>query len=234
MIDKRLALIWHPGSNGEPLTAVPLSTPPCLFDSFIINDMDASSTLFFVCDIQERFRTVIHGFDEVVASTNKMLKIAKLLECEVIVTTQKSRALGQTDPAIDLASLGSLVIGPIDKTLFSMITPEVVEHLTARPHIKTAVVMGNEAHICILQTALSLVARGYRVVVLADAVSSANAAEIPIALAQMRAAGIVVSTTESLGFQLVQDASAPVFRSFSAIIKESKDATKQALSVLIS
>ncbi|KAJ7755655.1 Isochorismatase-like protein [Mycena maculata] len=197
--------------------------------------MESSSTLFFLCDLQTRFRPVIYEFEHVVASTNKVLKVAKILGCEVVVTTQKAKVLGPTDPAVNLDSLGSLHVATCDKTLFSMLTTEVETILKDRPAVKFVVLMGIESHICILQTALALIAHPakYITYVLADAVSSANPAEIPIALAQMRAAGVIVTTSESLAFQLIRDASAPEFKAFSNVIKEEKDATAKAVETLL-
>ncbi|KAJ6567225.1 Isochorismatase-like protein [Mycena vulgaris] len=198
--------------------------------------MEPSSTLFFLCDLQTRFRSAIYGFEHVVTSTNKILKVAKILGCEVVVTTQKTKVLGPTDPAVDLDSLGALHVGTYDKTLFSMLTPEVEAILKERPAIKSIVLMGIESHICILQTAISLIAHAgkYKIYVLADAVSSANPAEVPLALAQMRAAGVIVTTSESLAFQLIRDASTPEFKAFSNLIKEEKDATAKAVEALLS
>ncbi|KAF7301566.1 hypothetical protein MIND_00722100 [Mycena indigotica] len=197
--------------------------------------MDPSSTLILLCDLQERFRPAISGFDHVVATTNKVLKIAKVLGCEVLVTTQKTKALGPTDPAIALESLGPLHIGTFDKTLFSMLTPEVLSQITTRPHIKNIVLIGIESHICILQTALSLLVhpKKYAVYVLADGVSSCNPAEVPIALAQMRASGAIVVSSESLGYQLVRDAAIPEFKAFGNIIKEEKETTSKTVDTLL-
>ncbi|KAJ6538995.1 Isochorismatase hydrolase [Mycena capillaripes] len=197
--------------------------------------MDPSSTLFFLCDLQARFPPAIYGFEHVVSTTNKVLKIAKLLECEVLVTTQKTKALGPTDPAVNFDSLGALHIGPYDKTLFSMLTTEVLAFLGTRPDVRSVVLMGIESHICILQTALALIAlpAKYTIYVLADAVSSSNPAEVPLALAQMRAAGVIVTTSESLAFRLIRDASAPEFKAFSIIIKEEKEATTKAVEALL-
>jgi len=72
------------------------------------------------------------------------LKLAKILGCEVICTTQYAKALGPIDPAIDLASLGSLHLGTFDKTDFSMFIPEVAAILQARPLINSLVLFGIE------------------------------------------------------------------------------------------
>lgn len=55
-----------------------------------------------------------------------------------------SKALGPIDPAIDLESLGPLLLGPYDKTLFSMITPGVNSILETRPKIDSIVIFGIE------------------------------------------------------------------------------------------
>ena len=60
-----------------------------------------------------------------------------------------------------------------------------------------------QSHICILQSALDLVERGYDVHVLADGVSSCNKEEIPFAFARMRQAGVQVTTSESAAYQLM-------------------------------
>ncbi|KAJ7087197.1 Isochorismatase-like protein [Mycena belliarum] len=197
--------------------------------------MEPSSTIFFLCDLQTKFRPAIYGFDHVIASTNKILKVAKILGCEVLATTQKAKALGPIDPAVDLDSLGALCIGTYDKTLFSMLIPEVEALLKERSAVKSIVLMGIESHICILQTALALIVHPakYTIYVLADAVSSSNSAEVPLALAQMRAAGINVTSSESILFQLIRDASAPEFKAFSAVIKEEKEATAKAVEELL-
>lgn len=69
--------------------------------------------------------------------------------------------------------------------------------------------MGIESHICVTQTTLDLLANGHKVYILADGVSSCNPQEIPIALARLRAAGAVVTTSESFLYECMGDASIP-------------------------
>lgn len=161
-------------------------------------------------------------------------------------------ALGPTDPDVDLASLGDLHIKTIDKTLFSMIVPEVRDILIAGSNDKNVVLMGIEvsgtlsiklmcltrfqSHICILQTALELVKVAIphiNVYVIADAVSSCNPFEVSLAFETLRHAGVKVISSESMGFLLMRDASLPSFREFSRIIRDSKDRTKAAGKALL-
>ncbi|TFK74433.1 Isochorismatase hydrolase [Pluteus cervinus] len=211
-----------------------------------------ASTLFFLCDLQTKFRPAIFAFDHVVNTTNKLLKLAKILGIEVVATTQNTRgaqfrqyllipltpdtlALGPIDPAIDLLSLGDLHLGTFDKTLFSMLTADVKQLLDSRPHIRSVVLFGIESHICITQTALSLLALPARIkpYVVADGVSSTNAHEIPLALDRLRQEGAVVATSESLAFQLIGDAGRPEFKTFSALVKQEKERTTAAVNTFL-
>ena len=125
--------------------------------------------------------------------------------------------LGPTAPEIDFPALADLHVATIEKSLFSMMVPEVRTLLRDRPHVSSVVLFGIEvrlpepaqlpltsvqAHVCVLQTALDLIRAGYDVHVLADGVSSCNREEVPIALACIRQAGGHVTTSESIAFQL--------------------------------
>ncbi|KAH9030240.1 Isochorismatase hydrolase [Lactarius deliciosus] len=203
-----------------------------------------SRSVFLLCDVQLKFRTAIHGFDAVVATSNKLLRAAKTQEVPVIVTEQNPRALGKTDDRIDLASLGPLHLATVEKTLFSMATPEVLS-LLEKHNFKSLVLMGIESHVCVLQSTLDLLERGYDVHVLADGVSSCNKEETPVALERMRQAGAQITTSESLLFQLqgamgnikwvyrLGDASKPNFKAFANVIKAEKEATAQTLQTLL-
>ncbi|EIW82471.1 Isochorismatase hydrolase [Coniophora puteana RWD-64-598 SS2] len=193
-----------------------------------------SQTIFFLCDIQSRFKDAIHAFPEVVAISNKMLKFAKVFGIPVIVTEQHPKGLGNTTPEIDLKSLGSLHLATVEKTVFSMLTPEVKVLLDSRKDVRSIVLFGVESHICVLQSALDLLQAGYNVHVLADGVSSCNKEEVPIALSRISQAGGHITTSESAAFQLQRDASTSTFKAFSNIIKEEKGATIQALEKLAS
>ena len=189
-----------------------------------------NQTVFFLCDIQSRFKDAIHGFSDVVATSNKMLKIAKVFDIPVIVTEHYTKGLGNTTPEIDLKSLGPLHLVTVEKTLFSMFTPEVKQLLESRKNVRSIVLFGIETHVCVLQSALDLLHAGYDVHVVADGVSSCNKEEVPIALARISQAGGYITTSESAGFQLQRDASSATFKAFSNIIKEEKGATTQARS----
>ncbi|KAF9224337.1 Isochorismatase hydrolase [Gyrodon lividus] len=190
-------------------------------------------TLFFLCDMQTRFKTAIDGFDELVLTINKMLKVAKVLGIPVMVTEQNPKGLGNTTPEIDVASLGDLHVATVEKSLFSMLVPEVKALLRERPHVKSVVLFGIESHVCVLQSALDLLHEGYYVHILADGVSSCNREEVPIALSRIRQAGGYITTSESAAFQLQRESGTPRFKAFSAVIKEEKENTARTSRQLL-
>ena len=193
------------------------------------------NTIFFVCDLQTKFGPAIYGFDNVVSIANKMVKLAKLLEIPVLATTQYAKAFGPVDPGVDMESLGPLHIATIDKLLFSMVVQEVVDILNSKPNIKNVVIFGIEAQICVLQTTLSLhdLPNKYKVYVVADGVSSTKTGELPILFDRLRQEGAIVTTSESLGYELVASGTNPKFKAFSQFVKETKDQTVAAEQALL-
>ncbi|KAL9936963.1 hypothetical protein V8E36_004198 [Tilletia maclaganii] len=205
-----------------------------------VTRISARSTAVFVCDMQERFRTAIHGFDHVVNASAKVLCAAQILQLPVFTTEQNPKALGATvAPLLDiiktLPPTSAEAIHP--KTRFSMVLPDVTDRWlesAAEGGVKSVIMTGIESHVCVLQTTLDLLERGLQVHVLADAVSSCNAEEIPIALARLRQAGAQITTSESILFQLLEDASHPNFKMISGLIKEEKTRTAETLQFLLS
>lgn len=94
------------------------------------------------------------------------------------------------------------------------------------------ILVGLEAHVCVTQTALDSLAAGHRVYIIADGVSSINAEERGIALSRLRDAGAIVTTSESIIFEILKDAKEPAFKGINALVKEVKEDTREAVRVL--
>jgi nicotinamidase-related amidase len=95
-----------------------------------------------------------------------MMRAAAILELPIVVTEQYPERLGATvDELQPHIPEGHPAIA---KKLFSMCTPEVCERLDEMPERTQAVIMGLEAHVCVLQTAMDLTDRGLEVFVLVD------------------------------------------------------------------
>eukprot|EP00878_Enallax_costatus_P024792 GHUV01026481.1.p1 GENE.GHUV01026481.1~~GHUV01026481.1.p1 ORF type:complete len:166 (+),score=44.81 GHUV01026481.1:286-783(+) len=135
-----------------------------------LGKLQQKSTALFVCDIQERFRPVITGMPAVVDTVRRMIKGANVLGLPVVVTEQYPKALGNT--VGELKEVLQPNVQVVEKTLFSMVTPEVSQMLKQRPTISQVLLCGIEAHVCVLQTTLDLIEHGYEVHVVVDGVSS--------------------------------------------------------------
>ncbi|KAL4878983.1 Isochorismatase-like protein [Aspergillus karnatakaensis] len=195
----------------------------------------------FICDIQEKFEKAIFEFPKIITTTTKLLRAASTLSLPVYITTQNRSRLGETHASLQkylLSPSGSPaanIRADIDKTLFSMITPELDSLLpnTAKGEAPLdVIIVGLETHICITQTTLDLLERGHRVYILVDGVSSINAEERGVALARLRDAGAIVTTSESVLFEIVGDAGHESFKAITGLVKETKEETREALGVL--
>jgi hypothetical protein len=88
-----------------------------------VGSVDASTTVFLCCDIQERFRPIIRDFDKVVTASSMLMKGAQALRCPVIVTEQYPKGLGKTVEELVLHD----GVEVFEKTAFSMMI-EPVRH----------------------------------------------------------------------------------------------------------
>ncbi|CAI5744954.1 unnamed protein product [Peronospora destructor] len=179
------------------------------------------SSALFVCDVQEVFRSRTFQMPTVIHGTNTMVSAAKLLTIPMVVTTQYSSHLGTTVAEISKHLEDVQNIQIFDKMKFSMLVPEVEAHLTTTmPQCKSVLLCGIETHVCVLQTCLDLLEKGYEVHVISDAVSSSTSYNRSIALDRMRQSGAYITSVESAIFQLAHDASNPDFHNISKLIKE--------------
>jgi nicotinamidase-related amidase len=171
-----------------------------------------------VTDVQERLFGAMDAErrDEMVRNLKILLTAARRLGTPVVVTEQYPKGLGRTLPELRVLLDES---PPIEKTTFSAcgaagFTERVAGH-AAEPVILTGV----EAHVCVLLTALDLLSKGYRVSIIADAVCSRREATMDVGLAQARQAGAVITSTETVVFQLLGGSDTEAFREISKLLR---------------
>lgn len=187
-------------------------------------------TALFVCDVQERFRSVIHGFPAVVDVAQRMVRAAPELGLAgIVVTEQYPKALGST-----VAEVGD-VLGDgvykriVAKTDFSMVVPEVKEVLEKNgplSGVKSVLLLGVETHVCVLQTTIDLIEMGYDVHILVDGVSSQRVGDRAAALhrlAAMHPGRVHIASSEMAMFQMMVNTSHPGFKAVSTICKGERD-----------
>jgi nicotinamidase-related amidase len=107
----------------------------------------------------------------------------------------------------------------IEKTAFSCWDeprfPPALEAL-GRPCVLLA---GIETHVCILQTAVDLKQAGFLPVVVEDCTSSRRERDRRIAVQRLQTEGILVSTCESILFELTREAGTELFKGISRLVK---------------
>jgi nicotinamidase-related amidase len=174
--------------------------------------LDPQRAALIVVDIQEAFAKAVGDFDGVAAAARKLVRGAHILGLPVIVSEQYPRGLGPTVP-----ELAELLDGDVrvEKRCFAASAAEGFD-LAGRTQ---ALVCGIEAHVCVAQTALELLARGVAVHLVVDAVASRKAHDRDVALRRLELAGVVPQTVESALFELVRGADHPHFKEIQQLIK---------------
>ena len=177
--------------------------------------MSRGDTALLVVDMQEKLLDAIAGSSRVVWNVRRLIDGAKILGLPVIGTEQYPRGLGSTVP--ELAKR----LGPVpSKLTFSCGgCPGLFCDLPARG-IHNMLVCGIEAHVCVQQTVLDLLADGWRVYVAADAVGSRFDVDSRFALQRMDSAGATLTTTEAALFEWCDVAGTPEFKQVSQLARE--------------
>ncbi|KAL0476413.1 isoc1, partial [Acrasis kona] len=182
----------------------------------VIGKLALNKSFFLLCDVQDRFRPLIHNFESVLWVANTMSKASNILNVPMIITEQYPKALGHTCKEIELPPHQRI----FEKKKFSMLDDEVSKHLEEEESFKErrqAVLFGIEAHVCVQQTALELIERDYEVHIIADGTSSQRKFDRDVAFDRMRQAGAFVTTSESALFQLVGSADFTHFKAISSL-----------------
>lgn len=172
-------------------------------------------TALLVIDVQERLMPVIHEKEKIFDNVNKLLKGAEILGLETIVTEQYPKGLGNTCAEVSITEKASV----IEKVCFSCMLSEPVNEQLKLTNVKDLIVCGVESHICVLKTTLEAIQQGYRVHVVADAVSSRTAENKQLALERMRQSGAFIVSTEMILFMLLEQAGTEEFKAISRLIK---------------
>ena len=179
------------------------------------NQMSALDTGLLVIDVQEKLLPFIPDRKALVDNVAFLVDAARLLDMTIQATEQYPRGLGPTVP--ELAA--KLPTRP-DKTSFSSCgIPSVVEtfHREARPKV---VLCGMETHVCVLNTALDLLAHDFRVYIAVDAVSARYRVDHEVALRRLERLGVTLTTCEACAFEWIGGASHPKFKEISRLVQD--------------
>ncbi len=181
--------------------------------------IDHRNAALLVVDVQDRLIDTINSKIALLENIKALTKTAQVLSIPILVTEQEN--LGET-----VSELREML--PPFKTRkleFSCCrVPEFMSKLQQTGK-KNIIICGIETHICVLQTAIDIVSKGYTVIVPEDATSSFSAFDRGSAIKRMRHSGIIITTSEALIYELTEAAGTEVFRSILNITKERRSKT---------
>jgi len=175
------------------------------------------AALVFI-DVQTKLWPFMHDREQVGRRTAQLVDIAGILGLPFVVTEQYVKGLGPTIPELKSILEKHGAYRPIEKVSFSCFgEPRFVEALE-RLKRKTLVVCGIEAHVCVMQTTLDALDRGYDVHLVSEAVSSRFEENRFAGIERMAEAGATVTTVEMAAFEAMATAKHPKFREVQQVI----------------
>lgn len=169
-----------------------------------------------VVDIQEKLIPKIIGHRSLCWNAERLLKAADLCQVPTFATEQYPRGLGKT-----VERLASLIPSPYEKLSFSVYGCDSFRQaLDANSNIDQVVLCGIETHICMLQSALDLVAEGFDTFIAVDAVGARHPEDHSVALQRLANEGVSMATTEGILFEWCQSADSGVFKGIRELVMQ--------------
>ncbi len=177
--------------------------------------MLASETALLVVDVQDKLMAKIPQADALVRDIAFLIDAARLVGVEVLATEQYPRGLGPT-----VAALAERLPARPDKVAFSCCAVAGLPEGLRQAGRSRVLLAGIEAHVCVMQTALDLLAANFRVYLAADACGSRYAVDRKFALRRLEQAGAILTTAEAAVFEWLAGSTHPRFKQVSALVQE--------------
>jgi nicotinamidase-related amidase len=183
-------------------------------------NLQRDGTICVIIDLQTQLMSAMEKrvITLIEKNNNLLISSLKIFDIPTIVTEQYPKGLGNTCESVR-NNLGDRY-NPIDKVVFSCWRePSFQEKMKAFQPV-TVIISGIETHVCVLQTALDLIGEGYSVHIPVDATCSRFKSDWKSALNSLSSAGAVITSVETIVFQLLEKAGTPEFKAISPLIKE--------------
>ncbi len=178
--------------------------------------LDIQKCCLVVVDVQGKLAQLMYDKQALFKNIQILIKAAKILNIPILWCQQSPESLGPTVPEIAQLLTDN---EPLNKAAFSCCGAEPFNTKLNELARQQVLLCGIEAHVCIYQTAVDLLRKGYYVDVIADAVSSRTLENKQIGLERMAAYRINISCTEMALFELLRTAEHPKFKQIAALIK---------------
>ena len=179
--------------------------------------MNRANSALLVVDLQERLLGAQPNRSQILWNSRRLLEGAAALEVSSAATEQVPEKLGATE-----AMLQPFLQEVLPKQAFSSATCETLLDQWHSKHRQHIVIAGIETHVCVLQTALDLIAEGFLPKVVVDAVGSRYEQDHEVALRRLESSGILLTTTEAVLFEWCETSADPAFKTISKLAKETQ------------
>lgn len=178
----------------------------------------AEQCALVVIDIQQKLLPPIFNKDQLVRNAQLLIRLAEVTAIPTLMTTQYAKGLGGTVPEVASLLPQAEVHDKLEFSCFG--SQEFCGAMKRLPGDRnTLLVCGMETHICVLQTVMAALNSGYLVHVAADAVGSRAEFNWKIGLERMRDAGAVISSTETMMYEIMRASGTPVFKEMLKYLK---------------
>ena len=176
-----------------------------------------NETLLLIVDVQQKLINNIKGSQLLIFNIKKLIDTCNLLNVNIAITEQNPLKLGLTLESI----LNDNEYPKFEKMEFSCSENKNFLNYINKNNFKNIIVCGIESHICILQTSIDLLRKGFNILIPRDAIGSRNEIDNDTAFLRLILSGAVASTTESLICELCKTSNRKEFREVSKILKNS-------------
>lgn len=181
-----------------------------------MNLIDPATSVLVLVDYQQRLLPAIHNGAQVLAHAVRIAEVARELGIPVFGTEQYPEGLGPNDEAIKQRCDATL-----SKTHFDACAAGLLEllPLDSSKVPREVVIAGCEAHVCLLQTALGLLAANLKVSVISQACGSRTAENHELAMQRLRRAGAEIVSVEMVAFEWLRSSRHQCFKRVLALLK---------------
>jgi nicotinamidase-related amidase len=174
------------------------------------------NTVLLIIDMQGKLWNVMTEKEALLENALKLIKGFQILGVPMILTEQNPKGLGPTLPEITQVIPE---LKPIPKFTFSCCQNSEFTQAVNNLKRKQILICGIEAHICVYQTSLELLGKGYEVQVVTDVVSSRVIKNKEIALSRLQSEGVKLTVTEMAQYELLLTAENPKFKEMLKVVK---------------
>ena len=174
-----------------------------------------------IIDFQEKLVPTISGSQDILRNTDKLIRGLRIFRVPVYFTQQNTRALGLT---LDVLRATMENFTAVEKMCFSCFEEPQLVQLLIDSNKKYVIIAGVETHICVLQTTLDLLNNNYIPVIVEDCTGSSREKDREVAIRRMRKEGAILSTSESILYELCSKAGNNDFRELLKLVKEFNNA----------